>query len=86
LTGNLPALPGIFPDKMAPIVRNGADGPRELVMARSGMPSPAKVVTGIDRGVTNIRAKLMNPEHGFALAVERNAKRRIALTDGSHAA
>jgi putative SOS response-associated peptidase YedK len=54
-TGNLPPLPGIFPDKMAPIVRNGTAGQRELVMARWGMPSPPKFVTGIDRGVTNIR-------------------------------
>ena len=35
-TGNLPLLPGIFPDQMAPIVRNGADGGRELVIARWG--------------------------------------------------
>ncbi|WP_257164717.1 SOS response-associated peptidase [Bradyrhizobium sp. SRS-191] len=40
-TGNLPSLPGIFPDTLAPIVRNGADG-RELVMARWGMPSSQK--------------------------------------------
>ena len=39
-TGNLPLFPGIFPDQMAPIVRNGADGERELVMARWGMPGP----------------------------------------------
>lgn len=37
-SGNLPALPGIFPDYQAPIVRN-ASGGRELVMARWGMPS-----------------------------------------------
>src|SRR5262249_28564375 len=54
-TGNLPPMPGIFPDMMAPIVRTGADGQRELVMARWGMPSPPKLVTGVDRGVTNIR-------------------------------
>src|SRR5215472_5570644 len=54
-TGNLPPLPGIFPDMMAPIVRAEADGSRELTMARWGMPSPPKLVTGIDRGVTNIR-------------------------------
>ncbi|WP_315768181.1 SOS response-associated peptidase [Bradyrhizobium sp. SZCCHNR2012] len=36
--GNLPTLPGIFPDYPAPIVRSGAAG-RELVMARWGMPS-----------------------------------------------
>jgi putative SOS response-associated peptidase YedK len=42
-TGNLPPLPGIFPDYRAPIVRNGADR-RELVMARWGMPSPQNVL------------------------------------------
>ncbi len=36
--GNLPSLPGIFPDYPAPIVRNAA-GDREIVMARWGMPS-----------------------------------------------
>jgi putative SOS response-associated peptidase YedK len=30
-TDNLPLFPGIFPDQFAPIVRNGADGERELV-------------------------------------------------------
>ena len=39
-TGNRLAFPGIFPDQMAPIVRNGADGERELVMARRDMPGP----------------------------------------------
>ena len=38
--GNLPLFPGIFPDQMAPIVRVGLDGGRELVMARWGMPGP----------------------------------------------
>jgi putative SOS response-associated peptidase YedK len=33
-TGNLSMFPGIFPDQMAPIVRNGGGGERELVMAR----------------------------------------------------
>jgi putative SOS response-associated peptidase YedK len=32
-TGNLPAFPGIFPDQLAPIVRNSVDGERELVVA-----------------------------------------------------
>ncbi len=58
-TGNLPPLPGIFPDYPAPIVRNGQDGTRELVMARWGMPSPAFALKGrkVDKGVTNIRNK-----------------------------
>ncbi|MET4702435.1 putative SOS response-associated peptidase YedK [Constrictibacter sp. MBR-5] len=55
--GNLPPLPGIFPDYSAPIVRTGSDGVRELTLARWGMPSPAFALEGkkVDRGVTNIR-------------------------------
>ena len=54
--GNMPPLPGVFPDYDAPIVRNGAEG-RELVMARWGMPTPARHLVGrrTDPGVTNIR-------------------------------
>jgi hypothetical protein len=40
ITGNMPPLPGIFPDYPAPIVRNAPDGVRELIMARWGMPAP----------------------------------------------
>ena len=55
--GNLPAMPGVFPDYPAPIVRHGADGERELVMARWGMPSPVFALKGktVDSGVTNIQ-------------------------------
>jgi putative SOS response-associated peptidase YedK len=54
-TGNLPSLPGIYPDYPAPILRNAADG-RELAMARWGMPSPPQALKGkTDPGVTNIR-------------------------------
>ena len=70
-TGNLPPLPGIFPDYGAPIVREGADG-RELALARWGMPSPAFALEGkrTDPGVTNIRnvksphwRRWLGPEH-----------------------
>jgi putative SOS response-associated peptidase YedK len=37
--GNLPSMPGVYPDYAAPIVRNAPDGSRELAMARWGMPS-----------------------------------------------
>ncbi|TDH58423.1 SOS response-associated peptidase [Dankookia rubra] len=55
-TGNLPPLPGVFPDYAAPIVRNQPEG-RELTMARWGMPSPAFALKGkkSDPGVTNVR-------------------------------
>ena len=45
LTGNLPPMPGVFPDYPAPIVRM-ADGERELTMARWGMPSPVFALKG----------------------------------------
>jgi putative SOS response-associated peptidase YedK len=47
----------IYPDYAAPIVRTGADGVRELVTARWGMPSPAFALQGktVDKGVTNVR-------------------------------
>lgn len=54
-TGNLPPLPAIFPDMMAPVVRRTPDGERELDMMRWGLPSPPACWKGIDRGVTNIR-------------------------------
>ena len=55
-TGNLPPLPGVFPDYGAPIVRETAGG-RELALARWGMPSPLFALKGkkTDPGVTNIR-------------------------------
>lgn len=57
-TGNLPPLPGIFPDYAAPIVRNGADGERELVMARWGMPSSKKALfDAASKRADKLRAK-----------------------------
>jgi putative SOS response-associated peptidase YedK len=38
-TGNLPPMPGVFPDYLAPIARNAPDGVRELMKARWGTPS-----------------------------------------------
>lgn len=55
-TGNLPLFTGIFPDYLAPVVRNGIEG-RELTMARWGLPSPAFALQGknSDPGITNVR-------------------------------
>jgi putative SOS response-associated peptidase YedK len=55
-TGNMPPLPGIYPDYRAPIVRNQPDG-RELTMARWGMPSPLYALKNkkTDPGITNVR-------------------------------
>ena len=48
--GNLPPMPGVFPDYPAPVVRNAA-AEHELTMMRWGMPPPR---TG-GFPVTNIR-------------------------------
>jgi len=55
-TGNMPPLPGIWPDTSAPVIRNTAEG-RELTMMRWGMPSPAFALKNrkTDPGITNIR-------------------------------
>jgi putative SOS response-associated peptidase YedK len=51
-TGNLPSFPGVFPDYLAPVVRNAPDGVRELAMLRWGMPCPPQFGGA---PVTNIR-------------------------------
>jgi putative SOS response-associated peptidase YedK len=39
--GNLPPMPDIFPDYLAPVVRNSG-GEREMTMMRWGMPPPPR--------------------------------------------
>jgi putative SOS response-associated peptidase YedK len=39
--GNLPPMPGVFPDYPAPVVRN-SNAERELTMMRWGMPPPPR--------------------------------------------
>jgi putative SOS response-associated peptidase YedK len=51
-TGNLPAMPGIFPDQRAPIVRVAEDGERVLEMFRWGIPGPKQFG---EHPVTNVR-------------------------------
>ena len=56
-TGNLPSMPGIFPDYAAPIVRNTPEG-RTLAMARWGMPSSKKaLLDATTKRADKLRAK-----------------------------
>ncbi|GLH77030.1 DUF159 family protein [Bradyrhizobium sp. SSBR45G] len=50
-SGNLPSMPGVFPDCEAPVVRSHESG-RELIKMRWGMPPPPKFG---GPPVTNIR-------------------------------
>jgi putative SOS response-associated peptidase YedK len=43
-TGNLPPMPAVFPDYAAPVVRNRADGERELTLMRWGFPPPVPLI------------------------------------------
>jgi putative SOS response-associated peptidase YedK len=89
--GNMPPLPGVFPDYFAPIVRNAEDGERELVMARWGMPTPFEILKDKNRdpGVTNIR-NLTSPHWRRWLGIENRCvvpfssfSENEALPDGS---
>jgi putative SOS response-associated peptidase YedK len=51
-TGNLPLLPAIFPDSLAPVVFNSAEGQRSLGLLRWGMPGPQQFGGA---PITNIR-------------------------------
>ena len=62
ITGNLPPLPAVYPDQMAPVVRTAPDGVRELMMMRWGFPQKEpqpgeKRRTGY---VTNVRHPTWN--------------------------
>ncbi len=90
-TGNLPPLPGVFPDASAPIVRNVEGGARELAMARWGMPSPQFALEGrnSDHGVTNVRnvaslhwRRWLGPERRCVVPFTSFAENEI-LPDGS---
>jgi putative SOS response-associated peptidase YedK len=83
-TGNLPLFPGIFPGQMAPIVRTGSDGERELVMARWGMPGPPHY-----RGAPVTNRNVSSPLWRGGKAEETAAsfrQRRVASTRGHQAA
>ncbi|WP_147018191.1 SOS response-associated peptidase [Methylorubrum extorquens] len=90
-TGNLPPLPGIFPNNAAPIV-HVAEGQRTLSMYRWGMPSPAFALKGkkTDPGVTNVRntasphwRRWLGPEHRCLVPLTSFSENE-ALPDGSH--
>jgi putative SOS response-associated peptidase YedK len=70
-TGNLPPLPGIFPDYQAPVVRNAPDGVRELAMLRWGMPSSQKAqLDATSRRAGKLRAKGMDVNFEKLLRME----------------
>ncbi|MES2436097.1 MAG: SOS response-associated peptidase [Pseudomonadota bacterium] len=55
MTGNLPAMPGIYPDYPAPILRPAPAGGWQLSMARWGLPTPPQFLHGIRTEWTSTR-------------------------------
>jgi putative SOS response-associated peptidase YedK len=51
-TGNQPALPAIFPNQLAPAIRQELDGARTMLNMRWGFPCPPGAGNGL---VTNVR-------------------------------
>ena len=63
--GNLPPLRGVFPDFVAPIVRN-RDGQREAALARWGLPSLKWEDNGKpEKGNTNVRHPWIDDWKGY---------------------
>lgn len=67
LTGNLPPLPDIVPDQLAPVVRTAEDGERELAMMRWGFPpspeSRARHVTNVRNLTSRFWSAWLKPEY-----------------------
>ena len=71
--GNLPSLPGIFPDGLAPTIRETPDG-RTLSMQRWGFPAPAgmaasHLVTNIRNTASPFWRQWMQPQHRCLIPV-----------------
>ncbi len=71
-TGNLPALPAIFPDQRAPVVRQEAEG-RPLTLMRWGIPGPKAFGEHPVTNVRNVKSPhwrpWLKPEHRCLVAV-----------------
>ena len=83
--GNLPSLPGIFPDYAAPVVRN-ADGGREITMMRWGMPtSPRAMMDATNKRVRKLEAKGKTVDYKEMLRMEPDpGVTNIRNTSSSH--
>lgn len=84
--GNMPPMPGIFPDYPAPIVRTGSDGVRELATARWGMPSSRKaLLDAATRRADRLRAKGQPVDFDQLLRMEPDSgTTNIRNTSSSH--
>jgi putative SOS response-associated peptidase YedK len=54
--GNLPSLPAVYPDSLAPVVHIGPDGERDLSMMRWGFPPPPNLGGAPVTNVRNVKS------------------------------
>ena len=76
--GNMPELPGIYPDYLAPIVKLDQLGRREVVLARWGLVSlkDGPAVEKPNRGTTWLNTSFLRPRSGCSeLFTSSNAPR-----------
>jgi putative SOS response-associated peptidase YedK len=85
-TGNLAPYPSVFPDGEAPIIRNGADGKRELVKARWGMPTSQFILMqGAKKKAAALEKKGQVADFKQLLRVERDSgQTNIRNLDSKH--
>jgi putative SOS response-associated peptidase YedK len=62
--GNPPQPHGIFPDNLALIIRRSADGERERIMARWGMPTPPKFLKPTVDATQQLKRLLLREDVG----------------------
>jgi putative SOS response-associated peptidase YedK len=86
LTGNLPSMPAVFPDYTAPIIRNSAEGGRELTLARWGMPSSqAALMAAAKKRAERLEAKGQTIEFKALLRMEPDSgTTNIRNVDSKH--
>ena len=84
--GNLPPLPGIFPDYAAPVIRTNAAGERQLAMPRWGMPSSKKAIfDAASKRADKLRAKGKDVDFDELLKMEPDGgTTNIRRTDSRH--
>jgi putative SOS response-associated peptidase YedK len=68
---NQPPMPGVYPDYPAPIIRKGADGAREMVDLRWGMPTSKRaIIDAATKRTDKLRAKGKDVDFAELLKME----------------
>ena len=75
LTGNLPPMPGVFPDYLAPIVRM-VEGERQLEVMRWGMQGPPQFGGAPITNIRNAKSPHWRRQQRLPVALRRQHSRQ----------